>query len=139
MVHNHGWQKVVLTLVVFLGATACGRFEVKKDIDRLAELKPETERGAMPLLVMTEPFFSGAFEPYQVVQKSHDLVWSLTRDGIPTVAPWEYRTYDLERGMMLGTNALWLLREEGVEAEEALRLDLRVIMAPPEETPIRIM
>lgn len=73
-------------------------------------------------------FFSGAFKPYQVVQKSHDLVTSFNREGIPVVAPWEYRTFDLDRGMVLGTNIVWLLRSEDVSMDEAVRLDLRVIM-----------
>ncbi len=81
-----------------------------------------------PVVVISEPFFSGDFEPYQVYQKTWDVVSALTRASVPTIAPWEYRQLRSGQGLMLDTDVGLLLRNEGISPDEAIQMDVRVVM-----------
>jgi len=109
-------------------AAGCSDLVVKRatsDFGHLAD--PEAFDRHLPTITVEPPFFSGSFASHEIFQKTYALCIALTADGIPTIAPWEYRLFSPDQGVVLGSDLTQLMHAEGTDPYGSLRLELRVI------------
>ncbi len=128
MVHTRAFL-VIIGLLLACFSAACGRaVDVQVDRDTLKAYQPAKGPKDTPIVIVSTPFFSSDHEPFEVYQKTYDILDAFTNAGVATVAPWEYRVYRGRDNLLLGSNVSSLLREEGLHPYDAFELEVRVVM-----------
>ncbi len=126
MVHNRTAVALLTAVILLVGCAGAG--DVRSSADGLSQVAQTGGPRAMPVLVVSQPFFSGDFQAWEIYQKTYDLCAHLNDASVPVMAPWEYRVFNRQENPLLGSTVAQVLRDEGVAPEDSLQLELRVVM-----------
>lgn len=126
----HTWKLTPLLLAVVVTVSACaGENAIRTQDEGLrAVASARSAPAAVPVVVVSQPFFSGDFASWEVYQKTYDLCATLNGAAVPVVAPWEYRVYNPRENPLLGSTVAQVLRDEGIDPENSLHVEMRVVM-----------
>jgi hypothetical protein len=123
MVHTRATAIVLMALL-----TGCAGTGVRSTTEGLGQVAQTQGEQSMPVLVVSQPFFSGDFQSWEIYQKTYDLCAQLNGAHVPVMAPWEYRVFNPQENPLLGSTVAQVLRDEGVSPDGSLQLELRVVM-----------